>query len=165
MNQRPKRSEQLNSRGLRTIVLVVVLASVLAACSSVRDWANPSRIYDSVTGIFTGRGGYGAFPTAIAVPDRPETTTAAARQKTAQGLVADRKNAQYTDNEIRRDETVQVAAVAPVPRPAPAQQLAQAPARPLRIGHRVFRSLSFFLGELIRFRLFSRPFIDSENLP
>jgi outer membrane protein OmpA-like peptidoglycan-associated protein len=130
MNQRPKRSEQLNSRGLRTIALVLVLASVLAACSSVPDWANPSRLYDSVTGIFTGGEGYGAFPTAIAVPDRPETTTAAARQKTAQGLVADRENAQYTDDEIRRDETVQVAAIAPAPRPAPAQQLAQAPARP-----------------------------------
>ena len=154
MNQRPKRSEQLNSRGLRTIALVVVLASVLAACSSVRDWANPSRLYDSVIGIVTGGEGYGAFPTAIGVPDRPETTTAAARQKTAQGLVADRENAQYTDDEIRRDETVQVTAVAPAPRPAPlsrperpetqeatparvplavsapAQQVAQAPARP-----------------------------------
>ena len=130
MNQRPKRSEHLNSHGLRKIALVVVLASVLAACSSVPDWANPYRLYDSVTGIFTGREGYGAFPTAVAVPNRPETTTAAARQKTALGLIGDRENAQYTDDEIRRDETVQAATVAPVPRPAPAQQVAEASARP-----------------------------------
>jgi outer membrane protein OmpA-like peptidoglycan-associated protein len=145
MIQRQKRPEPLNSRGLRPIALVVVLASVLAACSSVPDWANPSRLYDRVSGVFTGDEGDGAFPTASAVPDRPETTTAAARQQTAQGLVADRENAQYTDDEIRRDEPAQVAAVAPAPRPAPpprpatqeattapapAQQVAQAPARP-----------------------------------
>ena len=156
MIQRQKRSEQLNSRGLRPIALVVVLASVLAACSSVPDWANPTRLYDRVSGVFTGDEGDGAIPTASSVPDRPETTTAADRQQTAQGLVADRENAQYTDDEIRRDEPAQVAAVAPEPAPrpvplprperqatpeatptpvpqaapAPAPQVVQAPARP-----------------------------------
>ena len=150
MIQRPKRSEQPNSGGLRPIALVVVMASVLAACSSVPDWANPTRLYDRVSGVFTSDDSDGDFPTAAAVPDRPETSTAAERQQTAQGLVADRENAQYTDDEIRREEPAQVAAVAPAPRPAPpprpeprvtqeaaptpvtapAPQVAQVPARP-----------------------------------
>jgi len=126
MNQHQKSTDGSKSRGLRPVALVIVLASVLAACSSVPDWANPARVYDRVSGVFTGDGDDAAFPTASDVPDRPETTSAEDRRQTAQGLVADRENAQYTDEEIRRDEPAQVAAVAPAPRPAP-------PPRPERV--------------------------------
>jgi len=152
MNQRPNRTETSIIGNLRPVALVVVLSGVLAACSSVPDWANPSRLYDQVTGVFTSDDDDEAFPAASDVPDRPETSTAEERRQTAQGLVADRENAQYTDEEIRRDEPAQFAAVAPAPAPVPAprpappprqesateaapapaptQQVAEAPARP-----------------------------------
>ena len=127
MNQRPNRTEPQVSGKLRPVAIVIVLASVLAACSSVPDWANPARLYDQVSSVFTSDGDDEAFPTASDVPDRPETTTAEARRETAEGLVADRENAQYTDDEIRREARAQVAAVAPTPAPVPAPRPAPPP--------------------------------------
>jgi len=127
MNQRPNRTETSIFGNLRAVALVVVLSGVLAACSSVPDWANPSRLYDQVTGVFTSDDDDEAFPEARDVPDRPETSTAEERRQTAQGLVADRENAQYTDEEIRRDEPAQIAAVAPAPEPTPAPRPAPPP--------------------------------------
>jgi len=134
MNQRQETPSAQGSSGLGRVGLVIVLAGTLAACSSVPDWANPVRLYDSVAGVFSGDGEDEAFPAVSDVPDRPETSTADERRQTAQGLVADRENAQYTDDVIRRDEDTQVAAVqaAPEPAPAPAPRPAPRPAPPPR---------------------------------
>ncbi|MDA0366895.1 MAG: OmpA family protein [Proteobacteria bacterium] len=152
MIQRQNRIELSKINAWGRIGLIVLLAGALSACSSVPNWANPANLYDRVAGVFTSDGDAEAFPTVSDVPDRPTTSTAEQRTQTAQGLVADRENARYTDDEIRRDDTAQVAAAAPAPQPvpaprpapppraiqqetaapapAPAAQIAQAPARP-----------------------------------
>lgn len=131
MNQRQSRTEQINNSGWSRVGLIVLLAAALSACSSVPDWANPGIIYGQVSGVFKGDGDGESFPTVSDVPDRPTAASAEQRAQAAQGLVADRENAQYTDEVIRRDENQQVAAVAPAPRAAPAP--APRPAPPPRV--------------------------------
>jgi len=154
MIQRQNRIELSNISALGRVGLIVLLAGALSACSSVPNWANPANLYERAAGVFTGDGDgeADAFPAVSDVPDRPTTSTAEQRTQVAQGLVADRENARYTDEEIRRDDTAQVAAAVPAPQPVPAprpappprvtqqetvapapapeRQIAQAPARP-----------------------------------
>lgn len=137
MNQRQSRSEPMNNSGWSRVGLIVLLAATLSACSSVPNWANPSKLYGQVSGVFKGDGDDEAFPTVSDVPDRPASSSAEQRTQTAQGLVADRENAQYTDEEIRRDETPQVAAVSPVARSEPAPTPAPRPAPPPRVAETV----------------------------
>ena len=109
-------------------VAVTILALVLAGCSYVPEWASPVTWYDGVAsgvssvagavgGVFSGGddedsvqeaaaaatededGDDEAYPRLSAVPDRPEPS--ADTGDVAEGLVADRENARYTDEQLR----------------------------------------------------------------
>lgn len=67
------------------------------------------------------------YPNLASVPKQPENViTKADRDKMAQGLAADRQNAQYTDQQLRAGQNLQ--AVAPPPPEAPASKVAAVPA-------------------------------------
>ncbi len=142
-------------------VAVTILALVLAGCSYVPEWASPVTWYDGVAsgvssvagavgGVFSGGddedsvqeaaaaatededGDDEAYPRLSAVPDRPEPS--ADTGDVAEGLVADRENARYTDEQLRSGggtapREVEVAAVQPAPAPARTPAPVTAPAR------------------------------------
>ncbi|WP_085883170.1 OmpA family protein [Oceanibacterium hippocampi] len=114
------------------------LTILLGACSYVPDWANPVAIYDNITtdgpevadaeADASVPGESKEFPDLRSVPERPaETSTAAERRTLAEGLVADRDNARYTDEVLRADTEAAVAGSKPASRmaetPAAQQQL------------------------------------------
>ncbi len=115
---------------------LVAAGLLLASCSyipSVPDWANPVTWYGSVFGDRDAPAAQSAaapqqdeededkaFPRLSTVPERP-TTAAGESQQVAQGLVADRENARYTDEIIRGDAAPRAVA------PAPRTQVAAAP--------------------------------------
>ena len=123
---------------------LVVAGLLLASCSyipSVPDWAKPTTWYDSVFGGGESATAQNAatpqqaaedddeaFPRLSTVPARPATAPAGEGEQVAQGLVADRENARYTDEIIRGDAApravpsaprTQVAAAPPAEEPAP----------------------------------------------
>lgn len=68
------------------------------------------------------------FPNLSSVPDQaPEVTPAAERQKILEGLIADRENARYTDEQLRAGSDNSVGAVPPPPPPAATQGEDEAP--------------------------------------
>jgi outer membrane protein OmpA-like peptidoglycan-associated protein len=116
--------------------VLVVLA--LAGCSSVPDAVNPVEWYRSATGSSSRTSQPNATDARIAdaqakaspnlatVPERPtRASTPAERQALTQGLVADRDNAKYTDEDLQpRAPAAQAAATS---RPAPAAPPPPAP--------------------------------------
>ncbi len=162
-SREPRQSRRGRSRvSVNGPVAVTILALVLAGCSYVPEWASPVTWYDGVAsgvssvagavgGVFSGGddedsvqeaaaaatededGDDEAYPRLSAVPDRPEPS--ADTGDVAEGLVADRENARYTDEQLRSGggtapREVEVAAVQPAPAPArtPAPVTAPAPA-------------------------------------
>ena len=146
-----KKNSLIERAAVRTTMMVVLGASLsLSACSFVPDWGNPVVWYDSVVG---GIGGNSDAPpkadaeavrqvqgqTAIAASDSknfpslktvpqqvPQTSSSEERRRVAQGLVADRDNAKYTDQVLRAGGTpkpqsppTQIATVAPTPSSKP----------------------------------------------
>lgn len=134
---------------IRAVALSVVLAATVTGCA-VPNWANPVSWYDSAFGddppppqAQTDDQGY---PTLSSVPERPQpTSTPEQRQEIAEGLVADRDNARYTDEVLRgvpgappprlpqitatpTPEPAPPPAPPPVPAAAPAPIVAPAPA-------------------------------------
>lgn len=118
--------------------VLVVLA--LNGCSSVPDAVNPMEWYRSATGSSSSRTAAQASttdtrmseaqakaaPNLATVPGRPtRASTPAERQALTQGLVADRENAKYTDDDLQ-PRTAQ--AIAPAARPAPPVTTPPAPA-------------------------------------
>ncbi len=142
----------VDRRPLRAASMLVLGASMtLSACSFVPDWGNPVVWYDSVVEGFGGTGNAPpkadseavqraqaqsapdsgdtrSFPQLKTVPQQaPQASSNEERRQVAQGLVADRDNARYTDQVLRAGGTpkpaapsMQVARVAPPP-PPPAQ--------------------------------------------
>jgi outer membrane protein OmpA-like peptidoglycan-associated protein len=135
----------LGKRSGRVVRSIAGLAfvAVLGGCSFVPDWAdptewsyrwaNPVNWYEGVFGeddsaivVSTDPGVPGEdedFPSLSSVPDRPITVeTSEDRAVVAEGLVADREQARYTDEVIRTDpEPVEIAAadfVEPAPKAA-----------------------------------------------
>lgn len=121
--------------------VLVVLA--LAGCSSVPDAVNPMEWYRSATGSSsrataqpnTNDARMAAAqskdaPNLATVPARPtRASSPAERQALTQGLVADRENAKYTDDDLQ--PRAAAPAGAPPPRPASAPPAAApAPAAP-----------------------------------
>ena len=128
------RRSRLSGRASPAAGLVLVLA--LGGCSFVPDWvdptewsyrwANPVNWYQ---GVFGDEGSEvtlrpepvsaadDEFPRLDSVPDRPATVeTAEARAALAEGLVADREQARYTDEVIRtgaEPEPIEMAAAEP----------------------------------------------------
>jgi outer membrane protein OmpA-like peptidoglycan-associated protein len=107
---------------------------LLAGCSAVPDWANPVEWYDGVVGSDSAEteteskaaevkktpGDGKEFPNLASVPDRPKAPTEDERKRLADSLNADRENAKYSDEVIRR----QGAASVPPPPPAPTKAVA-----------------------------------------
>ena len=115
--------------------LLVIAALALPACSQVPDYANPIEWYHSVTGPSDGEaaqeaafaepvpGADAPYPKLSTVPPMPSRTTISEMKAIAEGLIADRENARYTDQVIRRGGEVPEPAPAPAPpQPAPAPE-------------------------------------------
>jgi len=141
--------------------MVFLLAAGLAGCSSVPNYANPVEWYRDLTGISKNddegsqrnaenlaAGDKEPYPNLASVPPPPDRALSGAdREKLKEGLVADRANAKYSDEELRAGRPVPeppgapppaaenaAGTVAPAPSPAPpagprrsAAQSAQAP--------------------------------------
>lgn len=126
-------------------MIVAVLA--LGGCSSVPDAVNPVEWYRSASDVFSSStpakpsptdpkmadAQAKAAPNLASVPPRPtRASTPAERQSLTQGLVADRENAKYTDDDLQpklptpSTATPPSAPAAPA-RPAPAPPAASAP--------------------------------------
>jgi outer membrane protein OmpA-like peptidoglycan-associated protein len=150
--------------GMRSRGPSVLMILALAGCSSVPDAVNPVEWYRSATDVFTSRSPTQpsatdskmaeaqakGTPNLASVPARPtRASTPAERQALTQGLVADRENAKYTDEDLQPRAAVAPPAAsrstpaspppappspaAPPPPPAPTQAgsvLQPAPAAP-----------------------------------
>ncbi|KLN59413.1 hypothetical protein WH96_18130 [Kiloniella spongiae] len=127
--------------GKGRILGALVLPLVLAACSSTPDWANPVAWFDSdepeqptqvtnAENVVPAEG----FPNLSSVPgESPQTTSGDYRTQVTEGLVADRGNAEYSDQPLTARSTLVPAAPPPsVPQaPSIAQTTPQAvPAAP-----------------------------------
>ena len=117
--------------GLRAVALGI-LALLLTACS-VPDYVNPVNWFDSkekkqeIAAAKPAPGKDQPYPKLSSVPDRPDPITIARiRKELTEGLIADTKNARYTDEIIRREppapppRPVQAVKKPVVPKPAPA---------------------------------------------
>ena len=109
---------------------------LLAGCSAVPDWANPVEWYDGVVGSDSAEteteskavevkktpGDGKEFPNLASVPDRPKAPTEDERKRLADSLKADRENAKYSNEVIRRQGAASVPPLLPAaaPRPLPA---------------------------------------------
>ena len=141
------------SRSAAVVLLGTALS--LSACSYVPDWGNPVVWYDSVftrssdappkadpAAVRTARVASATqqseskgFPDLRTVPERaPDTSSSEERRQIAQGLVADRDRARYTDQVLRAGGTpkppappMQVAKAAPATSPQPVAQPAPPP--------------------------------------
>ncbi|MEJ0070750.1 MAG: hypothetical protein WDO24_20750 [Pseudomonadota bacterium] len=105
--------------GSRAVVLA--LGASLCSCSvaqkaDVFDWFGSDKPADQTTPLSSDE----PYPNLADVPGRPARPPAIDRDKIAEGLVADRENAQYTEDVIRR-------APEPAPRPAPAARATASP--------------------------------------
>lgn len=119
-----------NARSMLALSQAVLVAGLLSACSSVPDAVNPVEWYKGASDLVTGRERpevaspvppKGEFPDVNRIPDK----TADQRKDLAEGLVADRGNANYAEP-VRREVTP----TRPLARrtPAPAEtQVAKAP--------------------------------------
>ncbi len=124
MTERPGGQIRGRESGLRALLLGA-LALALMACS-VPDYVNPVNWFDSkekkqeIAAAKPAPGKDQPYPKLSSVPDRPDPITIARiRKELTEGLIADSKNARYTDEIIRREPP------APPPRPV---QVAKAPA-------------------------------------
>lgn len=98
---------------------------LLAGCSSVPGWADPTEWFGSDLGNQSGESasataaktpGEGKdYPNLASVPERPKAPSEEDRKRLADSLTADRENAEYSKDVIRR----QSAAPVPAPPPSP----------------------------------------------
>jgi outer membrane protein OmpA-like peptidoglycan-associated protein len=117
-------------RAVGTGSLVRLLTSLAAvglitSCTAVPDWANPVDWYDSAMSDSTPRPVQletedeadedKPFPNLGSVPERPQDGDTDERQRVAEGLVADRDKARYTDETLRAEGTEAMAEQAPQP--------------------------------------------------
>ncbi len=99
--------ETLGGRGLSHWLAPILLCLTLGACSTVSDvWEGTT---DAIGGLFSSDDEIAdeideGYPDLAAVPeDGPSTTSAAEREAATEGLIADRDQAQYTEQVRRRD--------------------------------------------------------------
>ncbi|MFD2207401.1 OmpA family protein [Kiloniella antarctica] len=116
---------------------VLALPLLLAACSSTPDWANPVAWFDSdepeqptqvtnAENVVPAEG----FPNLSSVPgESPQTATGDYKNQVTEGLVADRNNAEYSNQPLTARSTLVPAAPPPsVPQaPGVAPQIPAAP--------------------------------------
>lgn len=95
---------------------------LLAGCSSTPDWADPTEWFSSDSSTETSESaaktpGEGKdFPNLASVPERPKAPSEEERKQLADSLTADRENAEYSKDVIRRQSA---ASVPPPPPPPP----------------------------------------------
>jgi outer membrane protein OmpA-like peptidoglycan-associated protein len=121
-------------RGDFRALCAVAAAATLAGCSSLPNYANPIEWYRDVTGVSKNdvedqgarndanleAGGHEPYPNLASVPQPPDTAMSTVdREKLQQGLVADRANARYSDQQVLQGKDVP-----PLPGPAPTVALA-----------------------------------------
>ena len=131
-------SSKHDKRRLRIVgggLLLALTVIGFQGCSSVPDAANPVEWYKGARDWITGSDDHAAtkkaeatappipgedrpFPKLSSVPERPKSSTGEERKKIAEGLVADRENARYTD-EVIRLQAEALAERAPLPPKAP----------------------------------------------
>jgi outer membrane protein OmpA-like peptidoglycan-associated protein len=113
---------------------VLTAIMLVSGCSAVPDWANPVEWYDGVVGSDSAEteteskaveakktpGDGKEFPNLASVPERPKAPSEDERKRLADSLNADRENAKYSDEVIRR----QGASAVPPPPPAPTRTAA-----------------------------------------
>jgi outer membrane protein OmpA-like peptidoglycan-associated protein len=134
-------SESPKKPNFATAGALVLAAALLAGCSSVPDWANPVEWYEGAADAISGNdepesarpsdakveqetpGGDRKFPNLASVPDRPAAPTEEERKRLAEQLTADRENAKYSEETIKRQSAVtpppQTASVPPAPQSSP----------------------------------------------
>ena len=134
-------SESPKKPNFATAGALVLAAALLAGCSSVPDWANPVEWYEGAADAISGNdepesarpsdakveqetpGGDRKFPNLASVPDRPAAPTEEERKRLAEQLTADRENAKYSEETIKRQSAVtpppQAASVPPAPQSSP----------------------------------------------
>jgi outer membrane protein OmpA-like peptidoglycan-associated protein len=106
---------------------VVILAVGVAGCSWFGGSADkdlPSKSTLAADRDKPPPGADQSFPNLASVPEKPTPTSAAERQKMAEGLVADRENARYSSEVIRRQGEVGMSPALP-PAVPPAAAIAQ----------------------------------------
>jgi outer membrane protein OmpA-like peptidoglycan-associated protein len=131
MSSRPKKSSNAG-----TLAILVLAGWGLCGCSWVPDYANPIEWYRDLTGVSkndaqdTGQrnqqnlqaGGAAPYPNLGTVPQPPDQAMSTIdRDKLQKGLIADRANARYSDEELRQGH-----GVPPLPGEAPPAQTAEA---------------------------------------
>ena len=144
-NGRKHRSGGFGGRYGR-ILGTVAITALIAGCSSTPDWANPMEWYRGASDAIFGEGEAESgsaeksaepqktpgsdkpFPNLASVPERPKTDTSAERAAMARSLAADRANARYTDEEIKRQSADGAAPSPPTPTPAPTRSVPPSPA-------------------------------------
>ena len=111
----------------------VAVMFLLAGCSSVPDWADPTEWFGSDTtsesaesaktpaGKTPGEGK--DYPNLASVPERPKAPTEEERKQLTDSLTADRENAEYSEEVIRRQSA---SSVPPPPPPPPTAAEAEA---------------------------------------
>ena len=113
-------------RSARATFSAAAMASLLAACSTAPDWARPGLIYgdeEAAAASAQQTSTDSDFPEIQDVPDRPQDTSSAAeRQRIAEGLAADRERSRYTD-EVLRGGTEPPASAPRVAEPTPLPSL------------------------------------------
>ena len=149
------------------VIALFAASTMLGACAQVPDALNPVEWYKGTVDYFTGgedelyddkdtaqrdrqgrlRAGRGTsppgadkdIPNLATVPARPQTSTRQERQRVVEGLVADRAQARYSSEVIRRQgeplqplrrDRAAVAARAPAPPAIPSVPVAPAPPPP-----------------------------------
>ncbi len=118
-----------------TVIVAATLLATLQTCSSVPDAVNPVEWYKGARDWVSGDdanekakkaaaeapeipGRDRPFPKVSSVPEAPPKSSAEERSKAAETLIADRENARYTDEVIRR----QSASAVPSKKPAAARK-------------------------------------------
>jgi hypothetical protein len=121
--------------GVRFARAVAPLAAVmlLAGCSSAPDWVDPTEWFGSDSEAQTSESAATAaakipgedkdFPTLASVPERPRAPSAKERKRLADSLRADRDNAEYSKDVIRRQSAAPVPAPPPPPPSAASRQV------------------------------------------
>ena len=112
---------------------LVLVAALLAGCSSVPNWANPVEWYEGAADAIFGdkesesissgdarrptytSGENKDFPKLASVPERPKAPTIGERKRLAERLTSDRENAKYSQETIRRQSEAAVSTPPPPP--------------------------------------------------
>jgi outer membrane protein OmpA-like peptidoglycan-associated protein len=98
---------------------VLLLSFALSACSAIDSAVDTINPFSSSKPRAEGE-----FPKVSSVPNAPQANSASERREIVRGLVADRENARYSDEAVRREGNP----TRPLAPPPAAQPTAQAPA-------------------------------------